>query len=201
MKLDATAVILAGGKSTRMGYDKQEIYIKDRYLIDYQINILKNKFKDVIVISNKLEFYKNRDVKVYSDIVKSRGPLSGIYTALKVSNTELNYFIACDMPNINMNFIDYMYKRIVDKKEKLGIVGKRDDFLEPMNSFYRKILFYGETDIFKKNIGVNKFLENKDIIIIEKNILKLYSENLSMFDNLNTPKELEDWRNKNFEFL
>lgn len=140
MKIEATAVIMAGGKSLRMGFDKQEIKINEKNLVHIQADILGEIFNEVIIISNKPELYKNYHLNVYKDMIKDQGPLGGIHSALVNSSNYYNYFIACDMPNINTEYIKYIYEIIFEDKSKNGIVAKLNDWIEPFNSFYTKNL-------------------------------------------------------------
>ena len=75
-----TLAIIAGGKSSRMNYkDKAFIKYKDKAFID---NIIASgeDFEEIIIISNKVENYKN--FKIFKDIYKECGPLGGIHSAL-----------------------------------------------------------------------------------------------------------------------
>jgi len=57
MKKFGTAVILAGGKSTRMGFDKQFLVINRRRLIDSLRKKLKKEFDEIVVVTNKSQYY------------------------------------------------------------------------------------------------------------------------------------------------
>ena len=112
-----TAVILAGGKSQRMGFDKQAIKINGEYLIQLIIEKLKTiGFEAFIIVSNKPSFYVDLqlgdDVKVVVDAIEDCGPLGGIYTGLVHSRDQKVFFTACDMPELNESYIKYMMERI-----------------------------------------------------------------------------------------
>ena len=80
MKKFGTAIILAGGKSTRMGFDKQFLELNKKRLIDIIINKLKEEFEEIIIVTNKPEEYRKYTQKILSDKIKDVGPLGGIYT-------------------------------------------------------------------------------------------------------------------------
>ena len=109
-----TAIILAGGESKRMGFNKEYLRIDDEYLIYKQINVLSTLFDEVIVVTNNPEFYNDFDVITTSDIIKKKSPLIGLHAGLSVSSNEYNYLIACDMPFIDVLYIilvKYQYSR------------------------------------------------------------------------------------------
>jgi hypothetical protein len=94
MILMDTAIILAGGKSTRMGFDKQLINIGDTCITDYIITILKPMFKNIIVVTNRPEIYKDPEMAVIEDFYKGYGPLGGIHAGLLQSQSMYNYIIS-----------------------------------------------------------------------------------------------------------
>ncbi|HSQ33967.1 MAG TPA: NTP transferase domain-containing protein, partial [Peptostreptococcaceae bacterium] len=79
MELFKSAVILAGGKSTRMKFDKQLLCVDEKRIIYNIADKLKNEFEDIIIVSNNQEYYKDSNYKVVSDELKQCGPLGGIH--------------------------------------------------------------------------------------------------------------------------
>ena len=108
--MQATGIILAGGKSSRMGEDKGLVLLNGKPMIQYVIEALKEVVSDIIIISNNASYNKFR-VPVYSDIIKDKGPVGGIYTGLYHSTTELNFCISCDVPMISSDFIFWLLNK------------------------------------------------------------------------------------------
>ncbi|MDM8129469.1 NTP transferase domain-containing protein, partial [Paraclostridium benzoelyticum] len=79
MSVCKSAVILAGGKSSRMKFDKQLLVIDEKRLIYDLANKLENHFNEIIIVTNKPEFYNDCSYKVVVDEIKECGPLSGIH--------------------------------------------------------------------------------------------------------------------------
>src|SRR5215831_10113138 len=75
-----TAFVLAGGRSSRMGQDKALLKLRDGYLIDYPIRVLRQVTQDIRIIGDPRK-YGFLDFPVIPDCVESRGPISGIYSA------------------------------------------------------------------------------------------------------------------------
>src|SRR5699024_10971808 len=101
-------VILAGGKSSRMKFDKQKIIINGEYLIYKNIKKLEELFDEITIVTNTPDLYVDLNVKIIKDIYPGNGPISGIYSALSTSKNEFLYVLAVDMPNINYDYIKYV---------------------------------------------------------------------------------------------
>jgi len=82
---DITAIILSGGKSTRMGTNKSLLKIDDKTIIERLRDLLQNIFEDVILITNDPDDYQFLGLPIYEDVFRHRGPLAGIHSGLKNS--------------------------------------------------------------------------------------------------------------------
>ncbi len=192
-----SAVILAGGKSSRMGFDKQKITIENSLLIKQTINKLKQVFKEIIVVTNNFHLYKNLDVVLVSDEISEKGPLAGIHIGLKTAVSDFVYFIACDMPYIELAYIDFMIN-ILNKDEYDGCVFENEGFIEPFNSFYKKSLSDKISKYIKNNdLSISNLISNNNFYKITKNSNYIFENTLKMFENINTPIQLEKYNNQN----
>ena len=111
-----SAVILAGGKSSRMGFDKQLLSINGRKLTDKLIITLKHEFDEIIVVSNSPEYYDGTGCVLTGDEFPGRGPLGGIHAGMKAASSRYAYLTACDMPNINLEYIRFMKSRLENEE-------------------------------------------------------------------------------------
>ena len=190
-----TAVILAGGKSSRMGFDKQFIKINEKRLLETMVNKLKKEFDDIILVTNKPEYYVGSSCKVVCDEIKQRGPLSGIHIGLKESSSKYVYFVACDMPNINIDYIRYMKEKIRDLDADACIT-KVGDRLEPFNAFYSRDVINDIEKLLLEDCRAIVYLINKvNTFYIEEQCARKYSPNWDMFLNINTKEDLNDYSN------
>lgn len=99
-KLDLTGIILAGGKSSRMGRDKALLVHRGRTFIQSIVDALVPLVEEIIVVSDNPTHNIINTLRV-NDNVKDSGPLSGLITGLAHSNTPFNLVISCDVPNLN----------------------------------------------------------------------------------------------------
>ncbi|KZL90731.1 molybdenum cofactor guanylyltransferase [Clostridium magnum] len=192
-----TAVILAGGKSSRMGFDKQFIKINEKMLLETMISKLKKEFDDIIIVTNKPEQYVGSSYKIVSDEIKGKGPMSGIHIGLKESSSKYVYFVACDMPNINIDYIRYMKNTIKDLDVDACItkVGNKSG-AEHLNAFYSRDLVSEIEKLFLKDCRAIVYLTNKvNTLYIEEQDARKYSPNWDMFININTKEDLTSYIN------
>jgi molybdopterin-guanine dinucleotide biosynthesis protein A len=123
METRVNAIILAGGRNTRMeGLDKAFLEIEGRPFIEIIIDRLKDLVSEIIVVTNSPKRYSKFKVKLVSDEEAGRGPLMGIYCGLKASDARYNFVVACDMPFINSRLIKFM----LDNKDNCDILLFKD---------------------------------------------------------------------------
>lgn len=193
MEKFGTAIILAGGKSSRMGFDKQFLKINERRLMDSLVHKLKEEFEEIIIVTNKPEYYIGLSHRITKDIIEDKGPLGGIHAGLKLSSSQYAFVVACDMPNMNMDYIRYM-KKSIGNRGLDGCVTKFGDWIEPFSSFYSKDIVEQIENHLKSNFrSINSLLKNLNICYIDENKAREFSPNWDMFLNLNTKEDLNKY--------
>lgn len=188
-----TAVILAGGKSSRMGFDKQHIKLKGYLLVQSQVQKLHSIFEEIVIVTNKPELYRNINCKLTADILEDFGPLGGIHAGLKASKSQFSYFIACDMPCINIDYISYMLK-IINKPEFTidAVITRFENWLEPFNAFYSKSLIPSIEQAYSSNDRkIGNLLGKSKVHYVEEAAARRFSPDWNMFTNINTKNDLD----------
>lgn len=195
MKKFGTAIILAGGKSSRMSFDKQLIKIRDRYLVDIIIDNLRKCFEEIIVVSNSKNIYIDKNIIVTEDEFRSLGPLGGLHAGLKRSSCIYNYVVACDMPYINNEYIEYMLKILKESDEVDGLITRLGEWIEPFNCFYSKnIVTNIEEYINSGQRSIHSLMKKLNVIYIPEKEARYFSPQWEMFENLNTKEDLEKFK-------
>ncbi|WZL72729.1 molybdenum cofactor guanylyltransferase [Clostridiaceae bacterium 35-E11] len=190
MNTSNTAIILAGGKSLRMGFDKKLICLDNRPLIEILIDKLTAIFENIIIVSNDAALGQKLGVKIVEDEIKDIGPLGGIHAGLKNSNSHYNYFIACDMPYVNEKYIHFI-KNKSSKTNAYALITRYKDHIEPFNSFYSKKLTREiENHIKNGERSIYSLLRKLEVLYIEEKIARRYSPDWAMFYNINTIEDL-----------
>lgn len=156
MDKSVLGAVLAGGESRRMGCNKATLPFHGKPLIKSVIDPLKSIFSEVIIISNKQQTYDFLKLPVLTDIIPKCGPLGGIYTALVYGNSRPLFVIACDLPLISKEFIQYILDYDVSQKstsffsknKPIAKIPIQQDRLHPLCGWYSS----GCLDLIKKNL-------------------------------------------------
>lgn len=110
-KIPLSGVILAGGKSSRMGRDKAFLRFGQGTLLEALARLMTSIFEETLVIVNEKMNCDALDLSgalVYRDLFKNCGPLAGLYTALAYSNCAASCAISCDMPFVDEDVIRHL---------------------------------------------------------------------------------------------
>lgn len=132
----ATAIIIAGGDSTRMGVDKSMLLIRGQPMIKVIYDQLHPHFSQILISSNRLFKYSFIGGKVIPDKTAGRGPLMGIASALKASASDVNFVIACDIPQVDIGFVRTMLRKSWGFDAVVPTTGPSRH--EPLFAVYRK---------------------------------------------------------------
>lgn len=145
----ATAIILAGGKSSRMGEDKYLLPVNGLPLIQYIINQLQGHFDEIIIGANDPQRFAFTGLRVVPDVEPDKGPLMGIYSCLRASSTEVNFITACDIPEMNTRLIHNMMNLSVNYDIVMPVTGNGKH--EPLYAVYRKSVAEHAEAILRNN--------------------------------------------------
>src|SRR3989304_2436833 len=190
---EVTAIILAGGKSRRMGLNKAFLKYCDTTFIEHQIIMLHKIFDEIILSANDAAAYTSFKLPIVFDVIPEKGPLSGICAGLSHAKSSHAFVIACDMPFINEKLILYLKSQINGYDV---VVPKTSRGLEPMHAFYSKNCIppmYHCLEEGRLRI-VDFFSEVKVKVVDEKEFAGL-DASLQSLINLNTPDEYKKYCN------
>jgi len=150
-KMQATAIIMAGGQSRRMGQDKAILAINGVPLIKYIYEQLRPHFDQILVSSSNMAKHSLPGVKVVPDEVAGKGPLVGIASAVRVSRNETNFVIACDVPEVDIGLV----RRLVRESKNFDAVVPRTGTskYEPLFAVYKK----STLDAIDESIGLGNY--------------------------------------------
>lgn len=191
-----TAIILAGGKSRRMGFDKQFLMINEERLITEIVKQLKRIFINILVVTNKPEAYHETDLTTVSDIYLGLGPLAGIHAGLMESQSEYAFVIACDMPQLNLELIEIQMAFLEENEANALVTRTPEGYLMPFHGFYSKKLIKPLAQTLEaKNLKLQMFLEEQHINTFDYESIKPFIDPDHLFTNLNTVEELENYLN------
>jgi len=191
MQKDVTGIILAGGKSSRMGVDKGLLEVNGQPMIQSIIDTLKSITKTILIISNNSE-YKKFGIPVYEDLIKEQGPVGGIYTALEKTDTETNIIISCDTPFITT---EVLYKLLQNSETEKVVIAKHNGREHPLLGIYKK----ESSKVFKSNLDQNQLKLRLVNTQLDYKVVVLPNEEFTnrTFANINTKEDLKQISNGN----
>jgi len=111
---EATAIILAGGGSGRMGVDKTMLQINNKLMVEIIYEQLCGSFSQILISANESEKLAFLGLEIIPDKTPGQGPLMGIASALEASASELNFVVACDIPYIDLRCVRRMLAEAKD---------------------------------------------------------------------------------------
>lgn len=134
-KTQITGIILAGGKSSRMGSDKGFLDLNGKSFMTRIIEVLKPLVKEIIIVSDASE-YDVFNLKRVEDKIEASGPLAGLYTGLFHSETENNIVLSCDVPLINSVVLKKLIDGISSESDVIQIESEGKTM--PLIALYKK---------------------------------------------------------------
>jgi molybdopterin-guanine dinucleotide biosynthesis protein A len=193
-----TGVILAGGKSRRMGRDKAFLPFGKGLLIERVIEVMQQMTDDILLITNTPEQYQRFGLPMFSDVIPEAGSLGGIYSGLTYAKTPYSLCLACDMPFVKPTFL----RLLCDTVAAADVVIPRnaEDF-QPLCALYSQACLEPiRQKIDAGRLKITGFFDQVRVRVIEGELLARYDPHDVMFFNANTPEEYEQARRMLREF-
>ena len=132
---DATAVVLTGGKSSRMGRPKALLTFDGEPLIVHIVRHLKRVFAETVVVAAPEQELPLLPVALVRDQVAYQGPVSGIYRGLKAATKEVCFVTSCDAPFLDLALISHLLSEISDCDVVVPFWQER---FQPLHAVYRR---------------------------------------------------------------
>ena len=188
-KNNITGIILAGGKSSRMGRDKGFMHWQGKPFINHVIDALKPLVNTIIIVSDHVQYDGLGDKRI-KDVFPETGPLSGLYSGLLQTDTDVNLVLSCDIPLISSEILTNLLKTYI--KDQNAVVCKTNTRVMPLVALYNKnckntckhLLDFNERRMMR-------LLETLNSVTY----LILNEEQAQRVKNINTNKDLNDIKN------
>lgn len=181
-----TAVILAGGLSTRMGGSKGLQMLRGKALIAWVLDAVKDSSAEVLINANeKQEVYAQFGYRVIVDQLPDwPGPLAGLQAALSCAQSDYVITVPCDTPFLPLNLIGQLLA-VQSTSATEAVVAKVDGNRQPTIALYNKnVLPKLNAYLLSGKRKVNDWL---DTLSLSEAVF----ENACDFDNINTQDDLK----------
>ena len=181
---DATAIILAGGESRRMGSDKSMLALNGKPMIAHIADQL-DFFPELLVSANNPAQFDFLGLPVVPDREPGQGPLMGILSCVARAAHDLCFVTGCDIPTIDPGFVSLL----LAQAQTCDIVVPRhaDGRIEPLLAVYRKSIIPVAEAALKK--GLRRII----VIFDSLNVTFVPADQLDWYRNLNTMDDYRQW--------
>lgn len=183
-------IILAGGKSSRMGGgDKALLPLGKETMVEVIISRLAPLFQEIIIVAKDAEPYNKLPVQVVHDQYPGFGPISGIHAGLQASCERVNFVIACDLPLIRAELVEMMLRRASEVDIVMPTIGK---FFEPVAAVYcQRVGSLLEEMIIRGDFKLLNVVEKVPADLVREEELRQVDPELESFLNVNTPADYQ----------
>ena len=173
-----------------MGVDKGLVHLAGKPMIQYIIDTLESMKLPIQIISNNAE-YKNFGYPVFNDLISDKGPIGGIYTALSVSDSEMNLILSCDTPFVNTDLIE----SLIEESENQSVtISEFDGWQHPLIGLYSKSgIKTFQSQIEKNELKLSKANDLLNVKIVPMDSIQGITAHA--FENINTIEELKEASN------
>jgi molybdopterin-guanine dinucleotide biosynthesis protein A len=183
-----TGIILAGGQSSRMGKEKGLIHWKGKTLVEHAIAILTPLCENIIISANN-DHFDSFGYRVVEDLFPGCGPMGGIFSSLKKSETLDNLVIPSDTPFVTTE----IYRHLTAHAGSFDVIVPvdHDGFYQPLCAVYsRSVLPAMEAQINDRILGFTPLLNRVETKAVHfDSAMGFYNHNT--FYNINSPADLE----------
>lgn len=179
------AFILAGGQSSRMGRDKALLEIGGKTFIERATSLCEPLVARITLVGDP-QRYSKFGLPALADRWPGAGPLGAIATALGAARQGWCLVLACDMPNVSADFLEWILERAI-KSAADAIVPETARGLEPLCAVYRAACAAKLSAALDS--GVRKVTDGLDLIkteLISENDWRKFSPDGNLFQNMNT---------------
>jgi molybdopterin-guanine dinucleotide biosynthesis protein A len=188
--MNFSAVILAGGKSKRMGHDKAWLAVRGKSLIARQMELVRELGALKIFISGRANTdYSALACPVLTDHFADAGPLAGVERALGAISTPLLLVLAVDMPRMNPSQLQML---LANCTENCGAVPRCDHRLEPLAAVYPRSALSLVTQLLENQSHAARHFAERCVELKLARFIDVSEKHLGDFENWNTPLDVSD---------
>jgi molybdopterin-guanine dinucleotide biosynthesis protein A len=189
--VETSVIILAGGRSRRLGRDKVWEKVGSRSLLARVVASVVSIGSEVIVVTADATVNLPAvapDVRIVSDLQPGTGPLGGIYTGLRASNTSSNLVVAADMPFLNQPLLRYMIGLAADVDVVVPRIG---EMMEPLHAVYGKSCVEPIERLLKQGeSSVRRLFPLVMVRYVAADEIARFDPQMASFFNINTMEDM-----------
>jgi molybdopterin-guanine dinucleotide biosynthesis protein A len=187
-----SAVVLAGGRSSRLGQDKAFLRINGQFLIERILEKLAQLSDEVIVVANDIEKYEQFEAVVVGDVFPGKGALGGIYSGLRAATKDRSLVVACDMPFLNLSLLQYMQGLAPRYDVVIPRLGRLTEAVHAVYS--RNCLPFIEKQLQAGDLRIVSFFPQVRVRYVDDDEMDIFDPKHLSFFNINSQADLDKAR-------
>jgi molybdopterin-guanine dinucleotide biosynthesis protein A len=184
-----SAIVLSGGRSTRMKSNKAFVEIGSQTFLDRIVFDLKQEFPEVILSTNEPHLYQRINARTVQDVINPfGGPLSGIHAGLSAAKYFHAFVVACDMPFVNVKLAAFLADLAAGYDVVVPVV---DGHYQPLYAVYSKAcLPHIERNLAQEIYRIAAFYDKVKIRLVQEKEIEKLADKHKVFFNVNTLEDL-----------
>lgn len=185
---EIAAIVLAGGKNTRMGgRDKAFLIVDGCTVFERTLAVLRQCFAHIIVVTNHPEKFAPYNVEIATDELPSLGPLSGLHAGLGRIRAPRAFVVACDMPFLSPEPIRFLVSRAGNHD---AVVPRWNGDIEPLHAVYAAALRPRIAEAVAAGArAVRDLLPGLQVDYVPEEVMRLVRGAEEALRNVNTPED------------
>jgi molybdopterin-guanine dinucleotide biosynthesis protein A len=189
--LGVSGIVLAGGRSRRMGRDKARLPYGGTTLLNHVALTLAGVCGEVIIVAETAGDYADLELptatRVVGDLYPGRGPLGGIVTGLRAADAGVHVVIACDMPRLQPDLLRLLTGSIGGFDAVVPEIGGR---LEPLCAAYHsRCANRLELRLLAGDLSLQSAMRALQLNLLDESLIRSIDPQLASFSNVNTPDD------------
>lgn len=186
-----TAVILAGGKGSRLNFvEKALLELHGKPILNHIIETLSRCVDEIIVVARDEEQQRRLNlagVTIVRDEVQDFGPVAGICSGLSASSSQYAFVAACDMPFIKADVVDLLFHKAAGYDVAIPYP------LEPLHAVYRReaTIRAAKVAIQRRKGAIMYVVDQLQVNFVPKDEIRLIDPSLCTFVNINSLEDVE----------
>lgn len=200
-----TGIVLAGGRSRRMGRDKAFIELAGRPLIQWVLDAVEAVSDKQLIVARDARGLEGFGPSVVTDQLPARGPLTGLHAGLKAAETDLCLVVACDLPLVRSDLLVLLRRAVGPMHAAIPYLGEgpipepgqfataREAGLQPLLAAYRRRCIQPlEKLLLEGSMPTNALISMIKTRIVGPEEWGAVDPHGRSFFNVNAPDDLEE---------
>ena len=187
-----SCIVLAGGRSFRLGTDKAFLEIGGQPLIERVVERMIKIGDEVLLVTNTPKQFAYLGLRMVGDVQPGQGALGGVYSGLLAVRNEYSVVVACDMPFLDLKLLRYMILLTPGQDVVIPRIG---GMLEPLHAIYsRACLRPIERVLARGGRRIVEFFPEVQVRYVDQREVDILDPKHLSFFNVNTPADLDQAR-------